>query len=505
MINFRGNEVILLKVFYRVLLFTVLLTGLGWIVPHKLIHAASSLWQTLEPGVEYREFYLDGPNKVYVVRMDRNNPLVTLETGIGLGKISGGTERVSDMFRRYDQTINYWNGKWGNRNKVIAAINGFFFDKDTGIPWQGQVQSGWYVKRFDDFESGSGIAWKMDRNIFIGGCVVHRPAKQFAIFFPGEEKLQIDGINIPRKENSLILYTPQFDSNTLTDERGVEVLVEVSSPAVIISAPEMVKGSIQEVQNGAGSALIPFDYIVLSASGAKAQKLLNLAKIGAEIGITQEVKDFLTDCKTKSGNNWDKTYAGIGGSFHFLENGEILGSDNLGSLYRNARTAVVFNKDFISFIVLSAKEEILNPGLSIVELAAFAKGTLGATDGIALDGGGSSTLVVNGELKNMPADLERPVANGLMMVSVEEISRSEKFCAGDGIITVGSTPVELRLGPGTNYEVISTVPMNSQGVVVKHLNNLDGVYAKNAYWWKVSINGILGWVDEEFLQKLTTP
>jgi len=144
----------------------------------------------------------------------------------------------------------------------------------------------------------------------------------------------------------------------------------------------------------------------------------------------------------------------------------------------------------------------LNPGLSIVELAAFAKGTLGATDGIALDGGGSSTLVVNGELKNMPTDLERPVANGLMMVAVEEISRSKKFHAGDGIIIVGNDPVELRLGPGTNYEVATTLPINSQGVVVKHLNNLDGVYAKNTYWWKVSINGILGWVDEDFLQKL---
>lgn len=483
----------------------MIVTGVIFSFPQKRIKAAVALWLPIEKGIAYREFYLAGFNKVYVVRMERNNPSVILETSIGLGKLSGGTERVSDMVQRYDQAINYWQGQWGNRNKVVAAINGFFFDKDTGIPWQGQVQSGWYAKRFEDFESGSGIVWKLDRNIFIGGCVAHRPAKQFITFYPAGEKLQFDGINIPRQDNSIVLYTPQYDSTTLTEDNGVEVLVDVSSPTMIISAPKMVKGRISLVEDNSGSMFIPFDSVVISASGTKAHKLLNLAKVGSEVGITQEVKSFKDDCKTKSSNNWDRTYAGIGGSFHFLINGEIVGSDNLGSLYRNARTAVVYNENYIYFVVLSAKEEILNPGLSIVELAAFAKGTLGATEGIALDGGGSSTLVVNGEIKNMPADLERPVANGLMMVVVEAAEKSQKFQTGDTVLVIGENNIDLRLGPGTNLGVRLAVPPNSQGVIVKHLNNLDGVFAKNAYWWKVSVNGITGWIKEDNLQKIKDP
>ena len=43
---------------------------------------------------------------------------------------------------------------------------------------------------------------------------------------------------------------------------------------------------------------------------------------------------------------------------------------------------------------------------------------LGAVDAMALDGGGSSTLVVNGQVVNSPSDgAERPVSDALLLIA----------------------------------------------------------------------------------------
>ena len=54
-----------------------------------------------------------------------------------------------------------------------------------------------------------------------------------------------DGINIARGANQLILYTPQYDNNTLTDATGFEVLVEMPPPLVILTPPYTVTGTIK--------------------------------------------------------------------------------------------------------------------------------------------------------------------------------------------------------------------------------------------------------------------
>ncbi len=159
---------------------------------------SSQVWQPVAAGISYREFFLDQPNHLYVARMERKNPNLILDTSLGQGKISAGLETVREMAGRYDQELNYWGETWGSRNQVVVAINGFFYDPDSGVPWSGQVLSGWYSKRFDDRHNGSGLVWTFDRNIFIGGCVVHPPARQTVNFGAGLQ-INFDGINIPTR------------------------------------------------------------------------------------------------------------------------------------------------------------------------------------------------------------------------------------------------------------------------------------------------------------------
>ena len=133
--------------------------------------------------------------------------------------------------------------------------------------------------------------------------------------------------------------------------------------------------------------------------------------------------------------------------------------------------------------------------MSMKELGLFCRNTLGATSGINQDGGGSSAMWINGEIINTPSDgRERPVANGMMMVEVLPKEVSTAFTPGDSIVS--TTSADIRLGPGSNYQTVHTADPDIIGRVRRHRNFLDGVLATDSNWWKVDLDGFVGWVDE---------
>lgn len=497
--------------------YCIVLLFLGLTIqPTRPVVSASSTWQTLAAGIEYREFYLPGPNHAYVARMDRSNLGVALESSIAQGRLSGGLETVKLMAERYDQAINYWGEEWGNRSQVVVAINGFYYDPQTGIPSSGQVQSGWYAKHFDERQNGSGLAWTLDRQIFIGGCVNHPVTRQTILFKRSNQQLPFDGINISRENNDLIIYTPQYDASTLTDDTGLEVLVEMSRPMLIMPSPAVITGVVRAVRDGQGSTPLPFDHIVLSASGRARVNLLGQVAVGDEIGISQEIKHYEPDCRTPSALSWTKTYAGIGGSYVFLREGVIQKQVEMGAVLRSPRTAVAYDSRYIYFVVVDGRDRLRSLGMSMVELAVFTRNYLGAAWGVALDGGGSSTMVVNGDVKNNPnaeldengagtvgaggaSKIERAVANGLMMVVVQPKEVSGRFRPGQKVVVRGGVPASIYLGPGTNFALLTTLPAGSQGVILEHQNGLNGVLAKGVHWWKVAFGDWVGWMSEESL------
>ncbi len=498
-------------------------------------------WEPVVTGIEYQEYQLPDPNNVFVVRMDRSDDSsLTLESTLGQGKLTYGRETVSNMYARYDQALSNWGGganqtSWGMRSQAVVAINGAYFDFYSGGPKGGQVQSGWYAKRFDDLGGGSGFAWKLDRSVFVGECVSHNPLKQIVTFPDTGVTQEISGTNILRGEDQLILFTPQFDSHTGTSDTGVEVLVEMTRPTMILPLPAYASGIVQEIRAGKGNSLIRFNSIVLSASGSDAQTLVKNAQVGGEVRISQEITSYDGDCNTRNSINWTKTYTSIASGYDFLKDGQIVDySDDPNATVRNPRTAIAFNGQYIYFLVVDGRDTDLSIGMSIHQLAVFVRDTLGATWGVAQDGGGSSTMVINGQVVNnvhcnnsfacittnliflplvnqssqngqsgqpaaseifpSPAGDERAVANGMMMVIAQPAITSTTFLPGDPVTTMVDT--EVWLGPGTNYASITVVAKGTQGSIVHNMNGLDGVLAKSSYWWYVDFGSVTGWVPE---------
>jgi hypothetical protein len=513
-------------------------------------------WTNVGPGVDYKLF-LEGtvqyPNRVHVARMDRSHPQVTIESSIAGGRLARNNETTSAMGRRYEGAINFWpspSGQttpWGQTNQVIVAINGFYVEKENWVtPQSGQVHSGWYAKRFVNPNgnpvSDSGFAWKFDRSAFIGGCVLHMSHKQ-ALYFPStDQRFNFTGTNTARTNNSLTIYTPQYDTRTPSAGMEVEVLVELSRPALIIPLNAYVSGTVKEIRqanNGDAPFTIPFDHLVLSGTGIYAGALLASTEVEAEVQISQEITNYVgEECTLNPGQQWTRTYASIGGQFIFLQEGEVKDVDKNREVH--PRTAVAYNTQYVYFIVVDGRAPGFSVGMSILQLGSFARDRLQAAWGIAEDGGGSSTMVINNVVVNRPSDpcsfvylphmykdphgqpppevfdpnlsfhsytgaCERRTGNGLLMVAVQDAHFSDIFVpAYDQVETLGTT--NIRLGPGSNYAVIATVPGGARGTVLKHANNLDGVWAKDHYWWKVDFeDGVVGWVIEDALNRLTSP
>ena len=495
-------------------------------------------WELITPGIEYQEFQLSDPNNVFVARMERSNQDLTLESMIAQGKLAEGKETVSSMFARYDQALNFWGGSanpptWGMRNQAVVAINGSYYDINTGVPQGGQIESGWYAKRYDDLGGWSGFAWKLDRTALIGECLYHFPDKQRITFPATGIYQQISGINDRRGVNELVVYTPQYNSQTGTDNSGSEVLVEMTRPTLILPNPNNAIGYVRQIRVDQGNSEIPFNYIVLSASGTASQILLANVQVGSEIHVSQEITSYDSDCITPNNLSWTKTYSSVQGAFFFLKDGIIRDFNDPGATARNPRTAIVYNEQYIFFIVVDGRDSQHSIGMTIHQLALFARDTLGATSGVAQDGGGSSTMVINGKVMNntycnnysctggfmlymplvshkgpggqatssagnqiinSPTAVERAVANGMLMVIAQPGEYSSTFSSGDAVTTITST--EVRLGPGTNYNSFASIPAGTHGMILNQSNGLNGVLAKGINWWYINFGNFNGWVPE---------
>jgi len=450
---------------------TVLLVGVGVAV---FSTPPALAWTAVAPGIEYQEFHLPDPNNVFVARMDRHNPQCILDSSIAQGRLSGGTETVSSQAARYDDALNYWERDWGMRNDVAVAVNGDFWT--DGIPHQGQVQSGWLAKEPGAFEPH--FVYSFYRLPFLGRGVLSntRIMNLDTGFSTG-----YDAINAVRGTDQIVVYTPQWDTTTLTDNTGVEVVVEMGRPALLTPPGSPAVGRVREVRVNQGSTPIPFDHVVLSASGSKAATLADNFQVGDTVGISHEVTG------TK---DWTDVYTGIGG-MALMENFFGTYPPPTTTINRHPRTAIGFNDDYIFFVVVDGRSSV-SIGMNLEELPYFMRNTLGAHTAINLDGGGSSTMVVNGQVMNNPSDgRERAVASGVMMIVLQPKQQTATFHVGDQVRITSRT--DVRLGPGTHYPSLLSANPNTLATVLDH--SLRGIYAKGQYWWKCDVNGVVGWVS----------
>ncbi|MCW2666500.1 MAG: hypothetical protein JWN57_1462, partial [Frankiales bacterium] len=119
----------------------------------------------------------------------------------------------------------------------------------------------------------------------------------------------------------------------------------------------------------------------------------------------------------------------LGGNPLLIQDGVRQSQDLSGSgafFARNPRTAVGVTGDGrMLLVVVDGRQGSYSAGMTLGELADF-MATLGARDAINLDGGGSSTMVVNGLQGNRPSDgRERAVPSALVVLPGEDRGQAD--------------------------------------------------------------------------------
>jgi hypothetical protein len=464
-------------------------------------------WSKIAPGLEYREYTLPGPVRAYVTRADRQTNTWIIDSMKGKTSMKYGKDTIPVMAELYNDSITFD----GHRYDLKVAINGDYHNATTGVPLEGQVMAGWFAKRFGEYSGIGGFVWTSDRRAFQTGSVQNGPALQHVLFADGG-KMEINQLNEPRQENALALYTAQYSTNTDTAPDGVEVLVRMSGPLSLLPQPPGVKGEIVKIREKVGSSPLPFNHVVLSASGRLAPELLRHARAGQTLCFDLQLKDYGKEDIGLVPHDWHNAYASIGGPKPVVVNGKVprdweskakkyaAQGKKHGSVVQDPRTAVAFNDRYVFFIVVDgrSKESI---GMTFTEAGFFCKDVLQATDAVLQDGGGSSTMVVNGKVKNIPSGkgkdekygVLRAVSNGYLIAELLPPKKSDQFQAGQQVRLKG----ELRLGPGTTFGSAGKPADADHGTILAE--PLSGIFAKATYWWYCRFGDTYGWASLEQL------
>ena len=364
----------------------------------------------LAPGVSYSQFTDPrGPWAFNLVRVDLRRADIEIRSARAFDKLKG-RERVSDMVGRVNTT--------GVR--VLAAVNADFFNLESGENENNQVIAGEWWKGlkvtdspYDTYDNAH-VQFGIDaaRRPLIDRFILDGKAWDRGVMTP----IITVNFNPSGKPEGTALYTSRYGATTPRDttRRTAE-------------APLIVAGkrgdTLLFVRRGAVSATsgssIPTGGAVLAAygSGLRAEEVQKMGD-----GDTVKVL-FATLPRIPHGTS---PLMIIGGWPRILRDGENVAYESAtmeGTLSRNAearhpRTAVGFSRDSSTLFLLTVDGRSENSGgMTLVELASVMR-ELGAWQAMNFDGGGSTTMVVDGKVVNHPSDKEgeRAVGNALLVV-----------------------------------------------------------------------------------------
>jgi hypothetical protein len=184
------------------------------------------------------------------------------------------------------------------------------------------------------------------------------------------------------------------------------------------------RGLVTQIRTTRGG-VIPAGGRTVQATGDQVDGLLAAAKVGRRL----EVRAALTDDAGRTVKLSPRTTV-VNGGPELVRDGRVWATpqadgmapaDNPSFYYgwahkRNPRTIAGVDAQGRTVLITADGRSTESLGLGIVEAAAVAK-SLGLRDAINLDGGGSTTMVVDGTVVNSPSDAagERPVGDALVI------------------------------------------------------------------------------------------
>lgn len=336
-------------------------------------------------------------------------------SGNEVGGPGGTLERTSEMCRRVE---------------CLVAVNGDFALPGSGLPVGGIVRDGHMLR--SPVTSHHQLSVTGDGGLAVGSLAWNGQ------LMPSDLKpLAIDGVNVERQADQLVLYTPALGPSTGTNDFGTELVMRLPQGGTAAEVGETQLVDLESIADGTGNTTIPPDGAVLSGHGRAAAALQDLwARVQAGTASRRALLRIETTPSVTESTGGTPVLVHEGKRW-VADDGSSFGSD------RHPRTLAGWTADGTRVLVtVDGRQPGYSGGMTLTEAADLML-SLGATEAINLDGGGSTTFVVGGAVVNRPSDqlvrrhgaeqivkepvrgdvvlgqVERPVTTALAVVPVE--------------------------------------------------------------------------------------
>jgi hypothetical protein len=362
---------------------------------------------TLAPGVVHRfEQRDEGPWAIHVVEVDPRACGVALRTAAAWDRVIGA-ETTTSMARR--------GGPEGPSGApALVAVNADFFRADPpGVMEGPQVAAGDVViteaawgpsvaERFSIWQPLFGVT-RAGEPFVAEGRIEGTVWTAGAGSGSRPQPRPLARVNGPPGPDSLALFN-RFAGDATPDDAGV-----VKAVLRVVTSGDTVRAVVVRLDTLPAGVPVPADGAVLAGRGEAGGWVRGLAP-GDTVVWTLALAD--------APGPVDELLGGF--PLLLLDGRPVLDRvpaiREAFALSRHPRTAVAIRPDgVVLLVVVDGRQPGHSDGMTLPELTDLLQ-ELGARDALNLDGGGSTALVLRGELVNRPSDpAERPVANALLV------------------------------------------------------------------------------------------
>jgi exopolysaccharide biosynthesis protein len=376
--------------------------------------------EKIAPGVIYYHAYLSrGPWHIHILEIDLTNPAVSVKSAKAKKSVFA-REKTSVISEHQNSPGHY----------IVGAVNADFFEWN-GKPVGAQVIDGRLIYQptnrsvFGITDEGnpfiSNVSWK--------GYFGLSPTPVY----------DIEGLNKRRNSDGWYMYNHFYKHDTLSTEGGIVLFAQLISEE--FSVNDSMEFQIIDKENFTN---------VITRKDTLAEKVIILVgpsdgetmlSIGDEIFLMNKLHPLEEQVEQL-----------VGGLPRIIRDGCVSvewEKENIRenfSTTRHPRTSVGYTKDMqkVHFFVVDGRQPGYSSGMTLPELASYML-EWDIYQGINLDGGGSSTMAIEGEIANKPSDLsgERPVANALLVVNTKERTSN---------LRLNIVPDEIILSPGDKIQ-----------------------------------------------------
>ena len=293
------------------------------------------------------------------------------------------------------------------RRQAIAAVNAGFFLRPSGDPAGIYKLNGQLVSDTRRPRGAVGFLRNGNSLRLIFGRVTATMALRVPRLARQDVRMEIAGVDTTRHRGKLMLFTPAYHSDTDAAKGGLEWVVS-GKPLRVAGAPQT-----------AGKTPIPRDGFVLSYGGTTAPPPLSALTRGTRVEL-----DTIYTSPDRSPDDWARAEAIVGGAGLLIRDGRLIEDWTAEQLTagfpetRHPRTAIGTHPDgSVWLITVDGRQPTLSAGMSLFELRSLAA-RLGLTEALNLDGGGSTTMWVQGQIVNSPSDVAGPrkVSDALLVM-----------------------------------------------------------------------------------------